>query len=202
MKRTLPLLLSGFALAATSALTVQAAPPASVWAVSEGISAPESAYVDPDSGLLFLSQIGEGGATTKDGDGWISKLTSEGKVLKNKWVTGLNSPKGLRSHEGILWVADIDSVVSIDMKTGSILKKIPVPEATFLNDLAIAPDGTVYVSDMLKSRVIRIKDGNPSVFIEGPELEHPNGLLVEEGKLLIVPQMVGNKLTAFKLEKQ
>ena len=31
-----------------------------VWSIAEGLKAPESAYVDPVSGFLFLSQIGEG----------------------------------------------------------------------------------------------------------------------------------------------
>lgn len=156
-----------------------------VWSVTEGIEAPESAYVDPATGLLFLSQIGEGGGKEKDGDGWISKMTVDGEMLENKWVTGFDSPKGLRSHDGVLWVSDIDQVVSINIETGKVLARIAVPGAAFLNDLAVGPDGTVYVSDMLKSRVIAIKDGKPSVFLEGPEFEHPNGVLVQDGKLLL-----------------
>ena len=59
---------------------VAAADPPVVWEVTEGIKAPESAYWDAEAGVLFLSQIGGGGGTAKDGDGWISKLSREGKV--------------------------------------------------------------------------------------------------------------------------
>jgi hypothetical protein len=155
------------------------------WQVTDGIEAPESAYLDAASGFLFLSQIGEGGGGAKDGDGWISKLTPDGKMLSNRWVTGFDSPKGLRSHNGVLWVTDIDKVVSISIASGKVLSKIEVPGATFLNDLAIGADGTVYVSDMLKSRILAIRDGMPSVFLEGPEIEHPNGLLAHDGKLIV-----------------
>ena len=51
-----------------------------VWEISEGLKAPESAYLDEPSGLLFLSQIGEGGGAGKDGDGWISKLKTSLKT--------------------------------------------------------------------------------------------------------------------------
>jgi sugar lactone lactonase YvrE len=127
--------------------------PAVAWTISEGIQTPESVYFDSDSGFLFLSQIGEGGGNGKDGDGWISKLSTDGKVIENKWVTGLNAPKGLRSHGGTLWVADIDRLVAIDIASGKISKEVPVPGAEFLNDVACDEEGTVYVSDLLTRKI-------------------------------------------------
>ena len=92
-----------------------------VWQITEGLKAPESAYVDPESGFLFLSQIGEGGGKGKDGDGWISKMTIDGKMLENKWVTGFDSPKGLRSHDGVLWLGDEGNILYANAATGRIL---------------------------------------------------------------------------------
>ena len=156
-----------------------------VWEISEGLKAPESAYLDEPSGLLFLSQIGDGGGAGKDGDGWISKLKIDGTMLKNEWVTGLDSPKGLRSHQGTLWVSDIDCLVAIDISAGKITKRIDIPDAKFLNDVACDEDGAVYVSDMVASRVYRYKNGKVTVFAEGEQIEHPNGLLVHDGRLIL-----------------
>jgi len=156
-----------------------------VWQITEGLKAPESIYLDPDSGFLFLSQIGEGGGAGKDGDGWISKITTDGKMVENKWVTGFNAPKGLRSHGGTLWVSDIDRVVAVDIAKGEIKQEISVPDAKFLNDLATDADGNVYVSDMVASRVFKITDGKASIFVEGEEIQHPNGLLVDGGSLVL-----------------
>ncbi|MCH2125515.1 MAG: hypothetical protein MK165_12020 [Pirellulaceae bacterium] len=156
-----------------------------IWQITEGLQAPESAYVDHDSGILFLSQIGEGGGDGKDGDGWISKLSVQGEMLENKWVEGFNSPKGLRSHEGTLWVSDIDRIVAINIEAGEVIKEVPVPEAQFLNDLATGPDGAVYVADMLASKVYKYHNDELSVYLEGSLIESPNGLLVSDGQLIL-----------------
>lgn len=156
-----------------------------VWTVGEGLRAPESVCLDPVSGLLFLSNIGDGGGATKDGDGWIAKLSADGRVLQNHWVTGLDAPKGLRTFEGTLYISDIDRVVAVDVATGKISRVVAIPEAKFLNDLACGADGTVYVSDLAASRIWMVRGEAATVFAEGPQLEHPNGLLVD-GEHLIV----------------
>ena len=159
--------------------------PPVVWSLTQGIQAPESAYYDAKTGFVFLSQIGAGGGKADDGDGWISKLTPDGKMIKNKWVTGLSAPKGIRIHKGTLWVSDITRLVAINIATGKIRKKIEIKDAQFLNDVATGPDGTVYVSDMVAGKVHAHKQGRTSVFAEGPGVEHPNGLLVHRGRLYL-----------------
>jgi sugar lactone lactonase YvrE len=154
------------------------------WVVSEGMDSPESVSYDADSGFLFVSQIG-GQAADKDGNGRISKLTLDGKVVDANWVTGLNGPKGQASRRGTLWVADIDEVVGVEIKTGRITSHLKIDGAQFLNDLAIAPDGTIYTSDSFGNRIYAIKDGKPSVFFEGDTIPLPNGVLVDGGRLLV-----------------
>jgi sugar lactone lactonase YvrE len=169
-----------------SAATADPPPPLEVvWTLTEGLSAPESAYYDAATDTFFLSQIGEGGGAAKDGDGFISLITLAGEVTELKWATGLNAPKGLRGHGGILWVSDIDRVVGFEMATGALHREVVIPEAKFLNDLATGPDGAVYVSDMVASRVYRIVDGESQVFLEGEEIQHPNGLLVDRDDLIL-----------------
>jgi len=157
---------------------------AELWTVSEGIQTPESTYVDPASGDIYVSSV-EGMPAEKDGKGHISKISSDGKTLNAMWVTGLNAPKGLRSYEGTLWVTDIDEIVGIDMATAKVKSKTKVAGAQFLNDTAVGSDGTVYVSDMMGNKIIALKGGKTSVVAEGEELEYPNGLLVE-GDVLVV----------------
>ena len=90
-------------------------PNAAKWTANEGIDTPESVYVDSESGFIFVSNV-VGMPGEKDGKGHISKLSMDGKVVEANWVTGLNAPKGLRSHKGALWTSDIDEVIGIECR--------------------------------------------------------------------------------------
>jgi hypothetical protein len=161
-----------------------ASPPVA-WEIAEGVQSPESVYLDEASGFLFVSNVGDGGATGKDGDGFISKLTPDGKMLEPKWVVGLNAPKGLRSQSGTLWVADIDRLVGIDIAKGAVRHTVEVEGAQFLNDVAADEHGAVYVSDMLGNKIYRYKNGQLSILADGEDLESPNGLLVHGNRLVV-----------------
>jgi outer membrane protein assembly factor BamB len=162
-----------------------AGPPApALWSVTEGMDSPESVYFDPVSKLVFVSQIG-GQAADRDGNGRISKLTVEGKVIAADWVKGLNAPKGLRSSGPTLYAADLDEVVAIDIASGRIIARIKIEGAQFLNDLTTAPDGTLYTSDSFGNRIYAVKDGRASVFFEGDAILLPNGVLVDGSRLIV-----------------
>ena len=160
------------------------APIAAGWTTTDGIETPESVYVDAASGFVFVSQIA-GAPDGRDGNGRIVKLGGDGQVVSSTFTTGLNAPKGLRSHNGTLWTADLDEVIGIDIATGTITSRTKIAGAMFLNDVAVGPDGTVYVSDMMANRINAVKDGMVSVFAEGDQLEWPNGLLVDGNRLIV-----------------
>jgi len=169
--------------------TATPAPPpkpgvAELWSVKIGIDAPESVYVDPKSGEIYVSNIG-GMPGDKDGNGRIAKISADGRTANATWADGMNAPKGLRSYEGTLWTADIDEIIGFDMATGKVKSRVKVKDALFLNDVATGPDGTVYVSDMLASKIYTLKGGKVSLFAEGEDLEYPNGLLVEGDSLVV-----------------
>jgi sugar lactone lactonase YvrE len=156
-----------------------------LWTLTADFAAPESAYYHAGSNAIFVSSI-NGQILEKDGNGYISRLSPDGKMVSAKWVTGLNAPKGIRSVGGTLWVTDIDEVVSIDIATAKITARVNVDGAQFLNDLATGPDGTVYASDSNLARIYAVKDGKSSVFVEGTEqVDIPNGLLVDATRLIL-----------------
>jgi sugar lactone lactonase YvrE len=169
---------------APPAAPARPAPPA-LWSVTADLASPESAFYDAASNSVFVSSI-NGGVTDKDGNGYISRFTPAGKLVAAKWAAGLNGPKGLRSVGGTLWAADIDEVVGIEIASGRITSRVKIDGATFLNDLATAPDGTIYVSDSMKARIYMVKDGKSSIFVEGEDLiETPNGVLVDGNRVIV-----------------
>lgn len=149
-----------------------------------GLNNPESVVYDGKSGAIYISNVnGQGG--DKDGNGYISRLSLDGKVLDQEWIKGLNAPKGLAISGGKLYTADIDTLVEIDIATSAITNRYQVADAKFLNDVAAAPNGDIYVSDMTMNRIHLLHDGKFSIWLESPDLLNPNGLLVQ-GKSLIV----------------
>lgn len=118
----------------------------------EGFSNPESALHDPAADLYLVSNLA-GDPTARDGDGFISRVSPEGEILELRWIDGasegvsLDAPKGMGLLGDTLLVADIDVVRLFDRETGAPIDAWQVEGASFLNDVAIGADGTVYVSD-------------------------------------------------------
>src|SRR3990172_6136787 len=123
-----------------------------------GLNNPESVVYDGKSGAIYVSNV-NGAAGDKDGNGYISRLSLDGKVLDQEWVKGLNAPKGLALSGGKLYTADIDTLVEIDIATAAITHRYQVADAKFLNDVAAAPNGDIYVSDMSMNRIHLLHDG-------------------------------------------
>ncbi len=148
--------------------------------LTQGLARPESAYIHGDA--LFISNM-SGGGMLKDGIGWIQKLDLKGNVVEEKWIEGLNAPKGLRSDGEKLYTADIDELVIIDLKTKAV-EKIKVEGAILLNDVVIDRDGTILISDTWGEKIFRVNTQTKEVSVL-MNIDAPNGLLIS-GETLYV----------------
>jgi len=154
-----------------------------IWRTDTVLTTCESVLLDDASQVLYVSCI-NGMPTDKNGAGFIARLSPDGAVTDLEWATGLDAPKGMGLYEGMLYVTDIDRIVIIDTQTGDIARTFPVPGATFLNDISVDSDGTVYFSDSDTGILWTLTEEGPKPWItEG--LERPNGLCVEESRVLL-----------------
>ena len=171
-----------------------------VMVVDAPFATPESVLHDEEADVYLVSNIG-GNPLGPDDDGFISRVSPDGTVDSLRWIDGargdftLNAPKGMAIHGNTLFVADIDSVRAFDRTTGAYQGARGVPGATFLNDLTVGPDGTLYVSDSgLTSSfassgtdAIHRFDGEEAVPVaEGTELNSPNGIVAWDDSLAVV----------------
>jgi sugar lactone lactonase YvrE len=159
------------------------ADPAPLWE-TEGFFGPESALYDAKRGLIFVSNV-NGQPNEKDGKGSLSLLSPSGKMLNAEWQNGLNAPKGLAMVGDLLYVADIDTLRVFNIMNGKQVASHVAPVAKFLNDVAVDKDGNIYVSDFLDDAIYRLADGEFSVWVRDEALQEPNGLHVEEGRLVV-----------------
>lgn len=148
-----------------------------VWDTDTILTTNES--VLPYEGVLYVSNI-SGMPTDKDGVGFISKVDMDGQVTELKWAKGLDAPKGMGVLNGKLYVTNITELVEINLADGKIVKRYPVADSEFLNDVAIG-DGKVYFSDMNTGKLHVLENGKVSTLAES--LEALNGLAISDGKL-------------------
>ncbi len=176
----LQILMPFFVLMFSSAI---AETPTLLWEV-KGFKTPESMLFDKERNVIYVSNI-DGKPTDKDGKGSIALLSVDGKKVNQKWLTGLNAPKGLALVKDTLYVSDIDSLVAIDVVTKKIIHRYSNEKAKFLNDVVADKEGKVYVSDFLDNTIYRLKDGDFEPWLSDERLETPNGLLIEKNRLLV-----------------
>ncbi len=155
-----------------------------IWETDRELRIPESVMYDPEDEILYVSNI-NGNPADKDGNGFITKLGLDGKIVRLKWVEGLDAPKGMGIFKGSLYVTDIDNIVQIDIKSGKIIKRYKAAGAQFLNDIAIDDNGVVYITDTNTNRIYRLMDGKVSVWRDSEKLVNPNGLAMKDGKLIV-----------------
>ena len=156
-------------------------------------------------------------------DAFVSFINHDGSVHTARWIgvqapadrakltpaLVLNEPYGSDIVNGKLYVADRDGGTSpsdtsvaviraFDMKTGAPAGEWRLPGVEWINDIAVASDGTIYGTrtlggtsqppDPATFQVWKIApNGTPTVFLQGPPLNLPNGVAFDtQGNVVVV----------------
>jgi len=155
---------------------------------------PEGLAYDAATGRLYV------------GDGHGRRIHTVDRNGKTRLFTELaEAPLGMTvdAKRGRLWVAVTNafwrtgerrsSLTAVDLKSGRVIAAYSHPELQSPNDMAVAPNGDVYVSDSLGGRVWRWRAGAEALEPLTPagQLGYPNGVAVtEDGAHLFVAQGV------------
>jgi len=159
----------------------------------------ESCSYDPVRDVYVAPSVGNRGEGFAN-DGYVSLINPDGTVHTLKWIGAtrdgltLNDPLGSDVVDGRLYVVDANVVRSFDMVSGQPLGSEVVEGATGFNDLEVAEDGTVYMTQTgsedgsTPQRVYRLTpDGESSIFIDGDPLTRPNGIAFDnDGNIVVV----------------
>ena len=173
-----------------------------LWETDTLLKTCEAVRYHKEKGVIYVSNIGNVPPDEKDGDGSMSIINLKGEIVNQNWVTGINAPKGIHFYNDKLYVTDIDAIVKIDMESGAIEKRIAVENAIFLNDLDIdTNNGDVYFTDSSDSKVYKLVNDEVSLWLD-LEGMNPNGILVENGRILVVSFSKGDFIAIDKNTKE
>lgn len=166
-----------------------------------GFATPESVEYYAAEDLYLVSNI-NGSPFDADDNGFISKLSPDGKVIDLKWIDGasdkvqLHAPKGLTIIGNKLFVADITQVQVFELPSGKQLSTIDVKGSSFLNGIDAGDGNHVYVTDTgMKpgfessgtDAIFKVwDDGKVETILKDPKMGQPNGIIYDNGDLYVV----------------
>lgn len=153
-----------------------------LWRTDTIMRTPESVLFDPANNVLYVANLNLN--TEEEGDGFISKLGTDGSIIDLHWVSGLKGPKGMGIYDKLLFVSDVNDLVIIDLELAEIKETIPVDSADFMNDLVVDKDGKVYFTDSGTGKIHVYANGKVSDWYT-EDLHRPNGLYLEKEDIIL-----------------
>lgn len=150
-----------------------------LWELPRKLKFPESVVYDKKRDVLYVSNF------FNSGKEFLSKVRLNGEIEKLQWITGLNRPTGMAIFNDKLYVVDRANLVEINIEAGKIANKHPVPGAKFINDVDFDAAGSAYISDLNGNAIYKFSRGKFEVWLQGEEIPAPNGMCVDNDKLII-----------------
>lgn len=151
------------------------------WVAEGEFCDPETVISLPDGNLLVSNVC----VSRPQVNGFLTLLSSEGEAIDWRVVDGLDAPLGMTMLGNRLYVIDKNRLKVFDWPEYK-LQKITDLDTTVANDLAVAPDGTVYVTDTAKHKVIRLlPDGSQSVLTGEAQFKGANGIAIAGSDLYV-----------------
>jgi sugar lactone lactonase YvrE len=168
-----------------------------------GFDEPENLVYDAASDVYLVSNIA-GDPAARDNNGFISRVSPDGRILTLKWIAGgvngavLDAPKGLAIRGDTLVVADVGGVHLFDRRSGAPIATHALP-GLVMNDVAWGADGTLWITDTgpdrTKTPVDTTKDldavwqilpgGQVRAVARGLALDRPDGILLDDNGALV-----------------
>jgi len=174
---------------AGQAASAQSEPHATeIWR-SETVERPEAVHVPVGSDWAYIgNQSGEGEETDPPGQGYVSRLNLVTGEWQGRWAGGFDDPLGIVSQNGSLYMVDDGQhIVRLDQETGEELNRWTLEsDDVFLNDIAIDPDGRIWVTDTRGGALYGLVEGRWRQLLSGDPFTAANGVEFVDGWIYVV----------------
>lgn len=175
--------MSILAIAVTALALAQPEPlPADIaWVARGEFCEPETVLPLPDDTLLISNVCGFGEA----GSGFLTLLDAGGDVIDWRIVEGLDAPLGMALLDKRLFVIDSNHIKVFTWPEYRWLETI-ILDTQVANDIAVAGNGTIYVSDTAGHKVIEVDEDRAQSILTGqPQFRGANGVHVMDNTLYV-----------------
>jgi len=164
---------------------------------------PEGIAHDSKDNRFFIGSVAQQKIVVTDAKGQARDFSSADDKLDQVLGLAVDVGRGYLyavSTNGLVESAKAgrrNDVVRYDLKDGRLLDRFPAPEAMQLNDLAVAPDGTLYATDSQTGTLFRKKSDEKSRaraftrFGETGALRGANGIAVGADGIVYVTLSTG-----------
>lgn len=160
---------------------IQPTPADIAWITSGEFCEPETVLPLPDASLL-VSNVCD---FRERGNGFLTLLDVDGSVLDWRILDDLDAPLGMTLVDGQLYVVDNNQVKIFHWPSYEPLRTILL-DTQVANDLAVAADGTIYVSDTAGGLVQQVApDGSQSMLTGEARFDGANGIELGDRQLFI-----------------
>ncbi len=149
------------------------------WDAPNSITIPESVVFDEENNVCYVSSY------FNDGKECIARISADGEVLDEAWITGLSMPTGMCLSDGKLYVVDRRSLTVVDIRSGAVTDNVPLTGMAFPNDIVTDGNGTFYISDTRGHAIFQYTNGVLEKWLSGRNIASPNGLLLDGESLLV-----------------
>lgn len=151
------------------------------WVASGEFCEPETVLPLPDNTLLVSNVCG----FRETGSGFLTLLAADGLILDWRIVDGLDAPLGMALAGGRLHVVDSNRLKIFSWPGYELLEAIHL-QTSVANDVAVSPDGMIYVTDTAKHQVIRLApDRKQSMLTGKAQFRGANGIALHGDRLYV-----------------
>ena len=185
-----------------------------------GFDSPESVWYDSTLDVFFVSNTGSGDGD--DSHGFISRLKSDGSIDSLRFIADgqndvtLHTPRGLAVLGDTIWVADGKTLRGFDKRNGKGVGDVDFAQlgAELLNDVALGPEGSVFITDTRArdgaGEIFRIpqlsvegRSRNPQAASTNTTLHGPNGITWDRVRgHYLVASFLGNDIYSWMPESE
>ena len=161
-----------------------------IWSTQKTDLRPETTIYDPQRKVIYYSNFDNEFSTHGKPTGYLTKISTDGKILEQRWIDSIYAPCGMDIHNDKLYVTERKTLSIISLKEGKVIQRYDYPEdMVFANDVAVDDKGFAYITNSVREQgvtdIFRLEGNKIKPWLSCDELLRLNAIFYDDGYLLV-----------------